>query len=91
MAVADAAVAVIVLVSVPVLVLVLSLGLFLFPPALWQGPESRILPVLTLATAYVAYIARLTRAGQRPPSPLARCSAWSLAWSSRKASLCSTQ
>jgi oligopeptide transport system permease protein len=47
----------------PVLVLVLSLGLFLFPPALWQGPESRILPVLTLATAYVAYIARLTRAG----------------------------
>lgn len=47
----------------PVLVLGLSLGLFLFPPALWQGPESRILPVLTLSTAYVAYIARLTRAG----------------------------
>jgi len=47
----------------PVLVLVLSLGWFLFPPALWQGPESRVLPVLTLATAYVAYIARLTRAG----------------------------
>jgi oligopeptide transport system permease protein len=47
----------------PVLVLTLSLGLFLFPPALWQGPASRVLPVLTLATAYVAYIARLTRAG----------------------------
>jgi len=26
-------------------------------------PQSRVLPVLTLATAYVAYIARLTRAG----------------------------
>jgi len=47
----------------PVLVLLLSLTLFVFPPALWQGPESRVLPVLTLATAYVAYIARLTRAG----------------------------
>ncbi len=47
----------------PVLVLSLSLSLFLLPPALWQGPQSRILPVLTLATAYVAYIARLTRAG----------------------------
>jgi len=47
----------------PVLVLTLSLGLFLLPPALWQGPQSRVLPVLTLSTAYVAYIARLTRAG----------------------------
>jgi oligopeptide transport system permease protein len=47
----------------PVLVLGLSLSLFVFPPALWQGPQSRVLPVLTLATAYVAYIARLTRAG----------------------------
>ena len=47
----------------PVLVLGLSLSLFVFPPALWQGPLSRVLPVLTLATAYVAYIARLTRAG----------------------------
>jgi oligopeptide transport system permease protein len=47
----------------PVLILVFSLGLFLLPPALWQGPASRILPVLTLSTAYVAYIARLTRAG----------------------------
>jgi len=47
----------------PTLVLGLSLSLFLFPPALWQGPQSRILPVLTLATTYIAYIARLTRAG----------------------------
>jgi oligopeptide transport system permease protein len=47
----------------PVLVMWLSLTLFLFPPALWQGPESRVLPVLTLSAAYVAYIARLTRAG----------------------------
>jgi oligopeptide transport system permease protein len=47
----------------PVLVLGLSLSLFLFPPALWQGPQSRFLPVATLATAYIAYIARLTRAG----------------------------
>ena len=47
----------------PALVLGLSLTLFLFPPALWQGPMSRVLPVATLATAYVAYIARLTRAG----------------------------
>src|SRR6266545_4103715 len=47
----------------PVLVLGLSLSLYLLPPALWEGPQSRVLPVLTLATAYVAYIARLTRAG----------------------------
>jgi oligopeptide transport system permease protein len=47
----------------PVLVLGLSLSLFLLPPALWRGPESRILPVVTLATAYVAYVARLTRGG----------------------------
>jgi len=47
----------------PVLVLGLALSFFLFPPALWQGPESRVLPVLTLSTAYVAYVARLTRAG----------------------------
>jgi oligopeptide transport system permease protein len=47
----------------PLLVLTFSLTLFLFPPALWQGPQSRVLPVLTLCTAYVAYIARLTRAG----------------------------
>ena len=47
----------------PLLVLAFSLSLFVFPPALWQGPQSRILPVLTLATTYIAYVARLTRAG----------------------------
>jgi len=47
----------------PVLVMALALGLYVFPPALWTGPASRVLPVVTLATAYVAYIARLTRAG----------------------------
>ena len=47
----------------PVLVLGLALTWYVLPPALWQGPQSRILPVLTLATAYVAYVARLTRAG----------------------------
>ncbi|MGH7741997.1 MAG: ABC transporter permease, partial [Candidatus Eiseniibacteriota bacterium] len=47
----------------PLLVMMFSLGLFVFPPALWQGPASRVLPALTLAVAYLAYIARLTRAG----------------------------
>jgi oligopeptide transport system permease protein len=47
----------------PLLVLVFSLTLYWLPPALWQGPASRVLPVLTLATAYVAYVARLARAG----------------------------
>lgn len=47
----------------PLLVLLLSLTLYFFPPALWQGPESRVLPVLTLSGIYLAYIARLTRAG----------------------------
>jgi oligopeptide transport system permease protein len=47
----------------PVLVLGLALTLFVFPPALWEGPQSRVLPVITLSTAYIAYIARLTRGG----------------------------
>jgi oligopeptide transport system permease protein len=47
----------------PLLVLAFSLGLYWLPPALWDGPQSRVLPVLTLSAAYVAYIARLTRAG----------------------------
>jgi oligopeptide transport system permease protein len=47
----------------PALVLGLALSAYLLPPALWQGPESRVLPVVTLSTAYVAYIARLTRGG----------------------------
>ena len=47
----------------PVLVLGFALTLYVLPPALWQGPQSRVLPVLTLSSAYVAYVARLTRAG----------------------------
>jgi oligopeptide transport system permease protein len=47
----------------PLLVMVFSLGLYWLPPALWEGPQSRVLPVLALAAAYVAYVARLTRAG----------------------------
>ena len=47
----------------PALVLMFSLSFFLLPPALWHGPASRVLPVATLAVAYLAYIARLTRAG----------------------------
>lgn len=49
----------------PLLVLVFSLALYWFPPARWYGFFSRavILPVLTLSAIYMAYIARLTRAG----------------------------
>ena len=47
----------------PVLVLGLALSVYLLPPALWQGPQSRVLPVLTLSTAYIAYVARLARGG----------------------------
>ena len=47
----------------PVLVLVFSLSLYWLPPALWTGPSSRVLPVLTLGGIYMAYIARLTRGG----------------------------
>jgi len=47
----------------PVLVLLFALTLLVLPAALWSGPESRILPVLALCVSYVAYIARLTRAG----------------------------
>jgi oligopeptide transport system permease protein len=47
----------------PVLVLLFSLTLLWLPAALWTGPPSRILPVIALAVSYVAYIARLTRAG----------------------------
>ncbi len=49
----------------PILVLGLSLNLYWFPPARWSGLFSRgiVLPVLTLSAIYMAYIARLTRAG----------------------------
>ena len=47
----------------PVFVLAFALTLLWLPAALWTGPASRILPVLALSASYVAYIARLTRAG----------------------------
>ncbi|HEX6124098.1 MAG TPA: ABC transporter permease [Pyrinomonadaceae bacterium] len=47
----------------PLLVLVFALGLYWLPPARWGGPQNLLLPVLTLAAIYMAYIARLTRAG----------------------------
>lgn len=49
----------------PLLVLIFSLTLYWLPPSRWQGFFSRniILPVFTLSAIYMAYIARLTRAG----------------------------
>jgi len=49
----------------PLLVLAFSLSLYWLPPARWGGfPSwSLVLPVLTLSAIYMAYIARLTRAG----------------------------
>lgn len=49
----------------PILVLIFSLTLYWLPPSRWEGFPSRnlILPVITLAAIYTAYIARLTRAG----------------------------
>lgn len=49
----------------PLLVLLFSLTLYWLPPSRWQGflSKNTILPVLTLSAIYMAYIARLTRAG----------------------------
>jgi oligopeptide transport system permease protein len=49
----------------PILVLIFSLTLYWLPPSRWNGFPSRnlILPVITLSVVYMAYIARLTRAG----------------------------
>ena len=47
----------------PILVLIFSLWLYWFPPARVGGVSSYVLPVITLAAIYAAYIARLTRAG----------------------------
>jgi oligopeptide transport system permease protein len=49
----------------PILVLIFSLSLYWLPPARWNGFPSwnLVLPVLTLSAVYMAYIARLTRAG----------------------------
>lgn len=49
----------------PILVLIFALSLYWLPPARWGGFPSKnlILPVLTLSFIYMAFIARLTRAG----------------------------
>jgi len=49
----------------PLLVLMFGLTLFWLPPALWDGFPSKsiVLPAITLSAIYIAYIARLTRAG----------------------------
>jgi oligopeptide transport system permease protein len=49
----------------PLLVLAFSLSLYWLPPARWNGFPSwnLVLPVLTLSAIYMAFIARLTRAG----------------------------
>jgi oligopeptide transport system permease protein len=48
----------------PLLVMLFSLTLYWLPPARWEGfSVNLIMPVLTLAAVYTAYIARLTRAG----------------------------
>ncbi len=47
----------------PLLVLVFSFWLYWFPPARWGSASALVLPVVTLAAIYAAYIARLTRAG----------------------------
>jgi oligopeptide transport system permease protein len=47
----------------PILILVFSLWLFWLPPGRLSGFSGLILPVITLAGIYAAYIARLTRAG----------------------------
>lgn len=47
----------------PILVLVFSLWLLWLPPARFEGVGGLLLPVITLAGVYAAYIARLTRAG----------------------------
>jgi len=44
------------------LVLVFALGLGWFPPALWEGGASMVLPVVTLGLRPMAIVARLTRA-----------------------------
>src|SRR6266480_4851810 len=49
----------------PILVLIFSLTLYWLPPSRWYGFTSKgmLLPILTLSAVYMAYIARLTRAG----------------------------
>jgi oligopeptide transport system permease protein len=45
----------------PVLILVFSLWLYWLPVGGWGSPSAILLPAITLAAPYVAYIARLLR------------------------------
>lgn len=47
----------------PLLILVFSLTFLWLPPAGWGQPQHLLLPTVTLAAPYVAYVARLTRGG----------------------------
>ena len=47
----------------PLLIIVFVFMLRLLPVAQWGGPSHLVLPVITLASPFVAYVARLTRAG----------------------------
>jgi oligopeptide transport system permease protein len=47
----------------PLLILLFSLELGWLPPALWEGPDTWVLPAVTLGASYAAYISRLARAG----------------------------
>jgi oligopeptide transport system permease protein len=46
----------------PLLVLVFAISLQVLPVGGWGGPQFLILPAITLAAPYTAYVARLTRA-----------------------------
>jgi ABC-type dipeptide/oligopeptide/nickel transport system permease component len=46
----------------PLLVLVFAISLQVLPVGGWGGPQFLILPAITLAAPYIAYVARLTRA-----------------------------
>lgn len=45
------------------LILIFAFALALLPPALWEGIDYRVLPVVTLALAPLAYFFQLTRSG----------------------------
>ncbi len=47
----------------PLLILIFALGLGWVNAQGWNSPSDRILPAITLGSAYAAYIARLARAG----------------------------
>ncbi len=47
----------------PLLILIFAVWLRVFEAAGWEGVRQRILPAVTLAAPYAAYLARLTRAG----------------------------